>query len=92
MFRYSLILLSFAILSQAAGLVMVEGDAAVFTEGWRETLQPVYIASDFTLGVTDSPALLSSGRVTVLDSEFRRLNDYRLVFVRSDAGPAGAAP
>jgi hypothetical protein len=89
--RNLFLLLAIAAAAQSASLVLIDGDATGYTEGWREQLQPVYCASEFTLGVTDSPVILSCLKVTVLDAGFTDLDDYRLVFLSPGAGPANAA-
>ena len=90
--RKLLLLLALAASTQAASLVMIEGDAAGYPDYWRDDVQPVYCASEFTLGVTESPVILSSLKVTVLDAAFEDLDAYRLVFLTPGAGPANAAP
>jgi len=90
MLRYALLLLA-AVSVQAASLVMAEGDAAGYVGDWREHLQALYTSADFTLGLTDSPSILSSARVTILEGTFGDADDYRLVFLEPGTGTASAA-
>lgn len=91
MLRNLFLLLVLSAATQAASLVLIEGDASDYAPGWRETLQPVYSSGEFTLGVTASPLILSALRTTVLDAEFAELDDYRLVFLSPGASSACAA-
>ena len=86
MFRNLLLLISLAALTQASGLVLVEGDSDAYTDGWRDQLDPVYCSSDYTIGISIEEDITASQRVSVLDADFSDLDHYRLVFLSGDHG------